>query len=277
MNFRALACENLSRYKAEVLGVMEDGLFHFRGQDIPKSHILPIAHLHDNILERYRSRFWSSEYSSIKLHRYFHHLNSSQALCINLLYPLIAENALGLFLQYLGIEHEAILRACFEKESEIEVATRRTSFDFWLQMAKAGSIFVEVKYTEDGFGKANPDDEHREKFRKTYRPLVEQSPFLNPECQEEAFFLSHYQVLRNLVHISDTDRVVFLFPAADTVVAKQAAYARDHLLNDAGRKRFSIVFLEDFVSMLEERCKGGSLDGYYQDFRAKYLPRVVAT
>lgn len=278
MNFRNLACEHLSQYKVDVLGVREDGLFHYRGRGIPKTHILPIGHRNKNVLERYRDQFFSSDYTQIKLHRYFHHLNSSQALCINLFYPLIAENALGLFLQFLGIAPgtgpQVDLHALFEKESNIEVASRRTSFDFYVQRAAASNIFVEVKYTEDGFGKAKNDEEHRDKFRKTYLPLlVEKSLFLEPECQEEVLFLSHYQILRNLVHISDTDHVVLLFPSANTVVAEEALYARDQFLTDAGRDRLRIVFLEEFVSFLEDQCMGYPLDGYYQAFRAKYLPR----
>jgi hypothetical protein len=257
----------------DVLGVQEDGLFHYRGRDIPKSHILPIAHRDTNVLERYRAQFWSSNYAKVKLHRFFHHLNSSQALCINLFYPLIAGNALGFFLQFLGIAPEVDLRALFEKKSDIEVAARRTSFDFCVQLAAASNIFVEVKYTEDGFGQAKNDDEHRAKFRKTYLPLVEKSLFLVRGCQEEAFFLSHYQVLRNLVHISETDHVVLLFPSANTVIAEEAVYARDQLLTDAGRTMLSIVFLDEFVSFLEDQCMGGPLDGYYQAFRTKYLPR----
>jgi hypothetical protein len=91
-------------------------------------------------------------------------------------------------------------------------------------------------------------------------------------CQEELVFLKHYQILRNLVHISDTDHVVLLFPSANTVVTKEADYAKKQLLTDAGRTRLSIVFLDEFVSCLEDQCKGSSLDGYYQAFRKKYLP-----
>jgi hypothetical protein len=89
MSFRNMACEHLAQYKVHALGMQEDGLFHHRGRGIPKAHILPIVHRDRNILESYRVRFWSSTYSQVRLHRFFHHLNSSQALCINLFYPLI--------------------------------------------------------------------------------------------------------------------------------------------------------------------------------------------
>ncbi len=276
MNFRDLACKHLSQYKRDVLGVQEDGIFPYRGQNHPKSHILPrepIDHQKKNVLERYRAQFWEeSDFAKIKLHRFFHHLNSSQALCINLFYPLIYEKKLDFFLRILGIAPELDLGALFEKKSDIEKAARRTSFDFYVQLSSARSIFVEVKYTEPGFGQAKNDDEHRAKFRNTYLPLVEKSLFLVDKCQEEEFFLRHYQILRNLVHISDIDRVVLLFPSANTAVKKEADDAKKQLLTDAGRAMLRIVFLEEFVSFLEGQCMGSSLDGYYQDFRTKYLP-----
>jgi hypothetical protein len=278
MNFRDLACEHLSQYKVNVLRVQENGVFPYRGQNKLISHILPrepIDHRKENILEKYRDKFWNSNEAKEmkKLHRFFHHLNSSQALCINLFYPLIAENALNLFSRYLGIEHGVILHNIFEKKSDIEKAARRTSFDFYVQFTTANIIYVEVKYTEHGFGRAKNDDEHKDKFRDTYLPvLLKKSSFLVRDCQEEQFFLKHYQILRNLVHISDTDNVVLLFPSANTAVKEEAEYAKEYLLTNAGRAMFKIVFLEEFVSFLKDQCKGTSLDGYYQDFSKKYLP-----
>jgi len=277
MSFRDLACEHLARYKVDVLGIKEDGLFHYRGLDIPKSHILPLARRDENIVKQFRASCWRSEYSKVKLHRYFHHLNSSQALCINLFYPLIVENALGLFPQFLGIPLNPVLLPQFEKESLLEVAARRTSFDFCLTLGAKSNIFVEVKYTEDGFGRAKNDKEHQIKFRETYLPLVKKSPFLVRECQDVAFFLSHYQVLRNLIHISTTDHIVLLFPSANAVVAREAVYARDRLLTDVGRAKLHIIFLEEFVRFLEGQCMDGPLDSYYKQFRAKYLPPETAT
>jgi len=273
MGFRDLVCEHLAQYKANVMGIKEKGTFRYGGKDIPISHILPIIHSNKNILEQYRDQFLKSEYyPKEKIHRFFHHLNSSQALCFNLFYPLIAENALGLFLQYLKVECKDDLNAFFEKESHIEVSPRRTSFDFYIQVASASRIFVEVKYTERGFAKAKNDNEHRKKFYKTYLPLVKKSSYLVSRCQEENFFLEHYQVLRNLIHISNTDYVVFLFPSANSVVHEETREARDNILTDAGRVRFKIILLEEFVSFLKNNnCIGTPLNEYYKSFHKKYL------
>lgn len=273
MIFRDLACAHLSQYKSVFLEVIEDGIYNYRGKNIPKTHILPLLNRDKNIIEPYREHFFLSDYAKIKLHKYFHHLNSSQALCINLFYPLIVENALDLFMNFMNIAPELSIHSLFEKDSELENAARRTSFDFYVQLANQSQVFVEVKYTENGFGKAKNDIDHRNKFRNTYLPLlVKKSSLLVEECQNEQLFLKHYQILRNLVHISDTDQVVLLFPSANTKVTKEASYAKDHFLTDAGRDRLKIVFLNELISFLETQNAGLPLDGYYQKFRTKYLP-----
>jgi len=270
MKFRDQACKHLSQYKLDTLGIKEDGIFKYRGRDIPKSHILPANQYQKNILEQYRSNFFSSEQAQIKFHKYFHHLNSSQALCINLFHPLITENRLNLFLEYLKVSPEAPSTFLFEKDSDLEVAARRTSFDFYVQLTTQSQVFVEVKYTEDGFGQAKKDSSHREKFHTTYLPILQdKEEFLLPECQDEELFLSHYQVLRNLVHINDTDTVVLLFPSANIKVAKEAVYAKSNFLTEKGKDRLRIVYLEGFVSSL---ATNPLLQGYYQAFQQKYLP-----
>lgn len=275
MNFRDIACRHLAAYKTDVLKVNEPGLFRYRGRDLEKGHILPFSEQHKNIIEPYRDRFWrfwESGYSHDDLHRYFHHLNSSQALCFNLFYPLIAESSLAVFLDYLGILAESSrYEPCFEKASTLENARRKTSFDFYVRYADASEIFVEVKYTEDGFGEAAKDSEHRQKFKETYLHLVRQSAYLQPDCADEDFFLTHYQLLRNLVHITAHGMVVLLFPKANKEVLAEACLAQDRFLTEQGRARLRLVYLEDLLPYLERRLTGQELGRYYRSFREKYL------
>jgi hypothetical protein len=272
MTFSGAICEHLAEYKRGTLGVIDDGIFRYRGKDIPKPHILPIRERQLNILDRYRLQFFASEYSKIHFHRYFHHLNSSQAMCINLFYPLINENALGLIMRFLDIRRASELRPWFEKESELENTDRRTSFDFHIAHSGENHVFFEIKYTERDFGKAKNDDEHRKKFKTTYLPLLKQSTYLSERCHDESFFLSHYQMLRNLVHLASNAHIVLLFPSANSGVAQQAAEAYDHFLTDAGRSRLKIIFLEGLVSFIEANCSTASLVEYFGQFRDKYLP-----
>lgn len=268
MSFRDRACTHLTGYRKDVLGIAEDGVFLHRGTEHRKGHILPGDRHRENLLAPYRDAFFA-EHGDTKLHRYFHHLNSSQALCINLFYPLLKADP-GLLARVLRTDMPLPFAGVFESDSRIERAERRTSFDFHLRNGER-DLYVEVKYTEDGFGGAEADAEHLAKFRATYAPLLRDSPYLTGECHDAAFFLRHYQVLRNFVHVGPQSEVVFLFPRANLTVAAQAAHARATFLTDAGRERMHIVFLEDVVDELVAACRGTPLEGHYDAFRRKYL------
>lgn len=271
MRFRDRACAHLARYRETVMAIPEEGVFVYRGNEYRKGHILPRDLSRRNILEPYCDRFFSSRYSAITLHRYFHHLNSSQALCINLFFPLLLENRTDLVVSILGGSLEPPVDAAFEAESQREFASRRTSFDLRLANALGHEVLVEVKYTEDGFGRAKNDEEHCAKFESTYRPFVERSPFLAAVCKDRKFFLQNYQIMRNLAHIDELSDVVFLFPRGNDVVLRQANDARRTFLTKKGREKLRFVFLEDVVAHLKVLCAGGNLDGYYQGFEDKYV------
>lgn len=271
MKFRDQACAHLSEYRKNTLGIAEEGVFLHQGTMHRKGHILPKGSERQNLLSAYGDSFFSSEHGATKLHQYFHHLNSSQGLCINLFYPLLKEDALPLLIRSIGSDISLPVQSSFESPSRIENCARRTSFDFHLWNEEGRDIFVEVKYTEDGFGGAKADAEHLDKFRATYAPLLANSPYLLIDCNDPAFFLENYQILRNLVHITRQSEVVFLFPRANEKVAEQAAHARDAFLTESGRERMRIVYLEDLVAELIAACRGTSLEGYYEAFHNKYL------
>ena len=82
---------HLADYKKERLQIVEDGVFKQNKKHY--KHILPENLKELNIIEIYRKEFWDYSFMNedIKLHVDFHHLNSSQAMCFNLFYPLIHE------------------------------------------------------------------------------------------------------------------------------------------------------------------------------------------
>lgn len=125
MTYRDRVILHLSMYRKSTLNVEKPGLFRYRGTLYEKEHILPAddSFKRLNILEPYRDKFYASKLSRISIHRYFHHLNSSQAMCINLFYPLIDENLLYLIPKYLNISELNIQDQAFEKESPIEMVT----------------------------------------------------------------------------------------------------------------------------------------------------------
>lgn len=277
-SFAKRAMEHLAYYKENELGINEPGIYNYRRREIPKRHILPTKEIEKNILEKYRTDFFTSiKDKSIKLHPCFHHLNSSQAMCINLFYPLMQEHSLDDFLQFAEINLDAPITGEFEKESEIEKnAQRLTSFDFYMKDSCSRKVFVEVKYTESGFGKAQRSkDEDREKyhnkFEVTYLPLLKKATrFLNPRYCEETAFLDNYQLMRNLVHIDDDSHLILLFPSANDLALKEATHAKDNFLTKEGQERFRIVYLEDLVSFLLKEMEDEALECYYKEFASKY-------
>lgn len=271
MIFRDKVCAHLSDYRKTHLGIDEEGIFFHGGREHRKGHILPRGSEPRNLLEPYGDSFFLSEHSQTKPHKFFHHLNSSQALCFNLFFPLLAESELGLLAHSLRSTIHPPFEATFEKESELELAKRRTSFDFHIRNAEGREVFVEVKYTEDGFGAAIDDEEHRTKFLNTYIPLLQQNDYLTNVCKDQAFFLRNYQILRNLVHITPESEVRFLIPCANIKVALQAENAKEQFLTESGRNKFRIIYLEDLVTELIDACRGRKLNGYYESFREKYL------
>ncbi|MBL0144322.1 MAG: hypothetical protein IPP91_20015 [Betaproteobacteria bacterium] len=83
--------DHLSQYKVSKLGITANGIWTRNKQAY--SHILPAARKFENFLGAFREELRSlvEESDEITLHRDFHHLNSSQAMCLNLFFPLAAD------------------------------------------------------------------------------------------------------------------------------------------------------------------------------------------
>jgi hypothetical protein len=67
--------------------------------------------------------------------------------------------------------------------------------------------------------------------------------------------------------------VVILFPSANTAVKQQINWAFHELLTVAGQEKVKAVFLEEFLSFLEDQLAGSLLGEYYRGFRNKYVPQ----
>ena len=94
--FQQRAKQWLSTYKRDVLGVEEDGIWLRNRKAYP--HILPQEKYQLNILPSFRDEFWKWFPSQrIQLHSDFHHLNSSQAVCFNLFFPMLRNDGQGLW------------------------------------------------------------------------------------------------------------------------------------------------------------------------------------
>ena len=272
LGFKEKVINSLGVYRREKLGISEAGVFRYKGQDLIKEHILPNDFKAYNIIESYRKSFFASACSQIDFHRFYHHLNSSQALCINLFYPLMLENKLSLVLDQLNIPKQAITEATFEKESDIESGSgRKTNFDFYMRLEDNTRVYFEVKYTESEFGKAKKDDEHRLKFTDTYLPLLKNNDYIKPAYKSFDSFLDSYQIMRNLCHIGERSFVVFVYPKANKKVHSQAQSVPDNMLTGMGQNKFRPLILETAIEEVLGQVKTEKLENHYQEFKTKYL------
>ena len=149
---------HLERYKIEKLRIKENGIWINNKKEYP--HILPYRKRSKNLIEKeyINTLLLYSLNSGKALHPGFHHLNSSQALAINLFVPFLVESKLGTLLQEIDIE-DSIEKSEFEY---IENEKEGTNFDFFIK-GKTNSYYFEVKYSEQKFGYAKNDKRHRDK------------------------------------------------------------------------------------------------------------------
>ena len=76
-------------------------------------------------------------------------------------------------------------------------ANERTNVDFFAE-GENGSLLVEVKFTEDAFGKAKNDDAHRLKYQSLYRDRLKNVASFDGNEQSE--FFAAYQFFRNAIY-----------------------------------------------------------------------------
>ncbi len=274
--FQQRAKKWLSAYKREQLGIQEDGAWR-NGKPYP--HILPKKDQRLNILPSFRDEFWKwFPGQRVQLQRDFHHLNSSQALCFNLFFPMMTGDGQGLaaMLSALGIAGLPKAGASFEYEPYPDEGT---CIDFSVLLQSGARVNFEIKYTESAFGSAKADSEHSEKFNKVYKSRLA-GRFTESFCCE-AEFLKHYQIARNVWHLNEVagDIAVFLFPKANSCLTQQEPIIRACAL-EPFRSRIRIVYLEDLVADLFKTLRPDEmvLRQQLEEFRAKYLtfetPRV---
>ncbi len=190
-----------------------------------------------------------------KLHRDAHHLNSSQILCYNFFRPYIDENggasqSLVDLLLNQGISIEQGAKCTFEYTDNLDKMEKPrdkpTEFDFHI-IGSDVEVFFEIKYTEDYFGDAEKDDNHKEKYELVYKPLLEKAPCLNytPEFNE---FAKLYQLYRNAIRITDKNKhLILLYPKNNTTVNKEATTFIEDKIREEYRGNIHILHWEDIV------------------------------
>lgn len=261
---------HLTEYRRNHLGIEQVGTW--RGT--PYDHILPKELLYLNLIETVRVEVCQFlQVSKIRLDRHFHHLNSSQAACINLFWPLLNCVNPGLLAESLGICPGEVAHWEFEKVMDWN---EKTSFDLYLELNSGAKTFIEFKYKETEFGRAKDDEQHRQKLNDIYEPALRH--IVNPEYLKKEKFFANYQFFRNLIYIDPErgDKVLFLLPRANEKITRKLHKVIEAAILDASvRSLIKIRYLEDVVSIAYESAHLSDDDFYLRThlhlYRQKYL------
>lgn len=197
----------------------------------------------------------TTKFKQKDMHSFAHHLNSSQVLCYNFFRPLIDKNGgatqeLVDRLSEQGIPIEKGAKCTFEYTDNLDKMEKKrdkpTEFDFHI-IGSDVEVFFEIKYTENNFGGAKKNDNHKEKYELVYKPLLEKAPCLNhtPEFKEFAKF---YQLYRNTIRIMDKNKhLILLYPKNNTTVNYEATTFIEDKIKERYRGNIHILYWEDIV------------------------------
>ncbi|MDC0395266.1 hypothetical protein OAM77_05435 [Alphaproteobacteria bacterium] len=280
MTYQVKLNEHLAQYRREVLGVKEAGKWANprTGLSATYEHILPDGYREKNICSPFRDRFWHQfrEWAEkepshvVRLHRNFSHLNSSQALCFNLFYPLIADHnwALNFVHDVLSLPKERPRRQAFEW---VEDPEEETNYDFFIQMQSGRKLFFEVKLSEVGFGTTKADAEHLAKLTRIYEPKLRK--LVDGKWLEAATFCARYQLLRNMSHLTSKDHLLFFVVPKANSSLKKSLEELPRITNGPLNGRVRVLYLEDLVSKITELlgAADGPLKDHYFEVKRKYV------
>jgi hypothetical protein len=258
--------EHLSRYET---GAGGKGLW--KGESY--GHIIPETEHTLNILEPYRDDFWKywrAQEGRVNLHMYFHHLNSSQALCFNLFAPFVFEkNGFGILQNMLGQgsggadlkPHDWGFERIFDTEEN-------TNFDFFFQPTVDAPMYFEIKYSEADFGTAKDDERHQQKLETIYRRKL--AGKVDPKYLEGGTFFANYQILRNLSYLEPGGRMFFVVPRANESLTEGLRVIRE-APNATYRESIHVLFLEDIVDRMLRVTVSDKMRRHFEQFKSKYI------
>jgi hypothetical protein len=271
--YQVLLKAHLANYAAGRLGVREAGVYRGRAY----RHILPYRLRFLNLLESYRAELqeYLSEHRTVQLHRYFHHLNSSQALTFNLFFPFLADTELASPILTGALDvPEATADWQFEFVPE---AAEGTSVDVTWCTPEGGRVFCEVKLSEDAFGTAERDARHRRKRTEIYLPRLEE--LVDSSLLHEPEFFRNYQLLRNISLLADNPKnhLVVLVPEANHNLRPALTQVIPALLPQAV-ERVHVGYLEQVLGRVVSSTASirPLLLGHIEGLREKYVPTPLA-
>ncbi len=206
-------------------------------------------------------------------HRYAHHLNSSQVVCYEFFRPKIStesrtEKPLLDFLDEIRIPSHQFAEG-FARFEWVPYPEENTNFDFYIQQhepvvgqpADDARVYFEIKYTEQGFGGCPKDEEHKLKFKKIYRPMIEQCACLSKIPAEfDDSWRKNYQLFRNVLRITkdnwQNEYVVFLFPKQNKTAYRHFHRFKEEFISPAFEDHVKSVYWEDVFGFMSDIFRG---------------------
>lgn len=270
-----MARNKMETFKQQVIAHM--GEYHGQNNELDAKtggegypHVLDLMQvLQYNFLPQYRAQLVQHiNKNRIKMHSEAHHLNSSQVMCMNFFFPLMDKRLYYILNLINSNEQWGKPTGQFEKISDKDNQKRgATNFDFYIETDKGQKVYMEIKYTEDEFGKTKKDKAHREKWEVIYKPLLTGSPLVNEKNITEDYFFENYQLLRNISHAQDnSDYVIFLVPE-ETLYNKAVEVIKYVVKEEAWNHVRVIGWNEAFNAVKNDP----QLADYYAEFYKKYL------
>ena len=242
--FKQEILKHLVSYKTKQLKNTNKGEYNYNKYD----HIFSKDERYLNFLEPYNYPNIISELSEtgIKLHKGFGHLNSSQVMTINYFMPYLKQKSKLKHLSNIFSAHYnkayRFKNITLEHLSDIEQdGFTRTTVDVLLE-AEDHHVFIEVKYTENGF-ESKSNDSYITRYNQVYLPIMKK--LLHDKIIKSIVpydvFMKDYQMYRMMCHVSIKDRVIFLYPKDNKPIDKSIRGLRTYISDDY----VSVLYLED--------------------------------
>lgn len=257
--------KHLAAYKTTRLSVRESGEFNGRTY----AHILPPSLKWLNILEPYRSEVRAFvENHQVKLHKYFHHLNSSQAFALNLFLPFFEADPARAPVLIRALQANVTFSHWVPEFIPDE--RENTNVDIAWQDKSGAWTYCEVKLSEQEFGQARPDKRHLEKLAGIYGPVL--SRFCPASLLEPKEFFSKYQIMRNvwLAARDPVANVVFLLPQVNEGLWEPLRGVIDSL-DSSLAKRINVKAMEEVLdAVTRDRGISAKAAWYMEMLKEKY-------
>jgi hypothetical protein len=259
--------DHLDEYRRGRLGGVESGTLLANGVERPYGHILPTKLQWLNILEPFRAEVMQYQTSNaLRLHRYFHHLNSSQALTFNLFIPLFQHAPEKLAK---ALNTPAVLAMQLEQCADPD---DRTQIDVQWMVDERTTIYCEVKLAELEFGTTEGAGRHSRKLEETYRPVLDRYVSAQVWDDKGDRFYKFQDVYQHLWFAArsghETDEVRFLLPRANETLLDQYHEAMS-LVGPALKSRTRLVYVED---VLRQLARSPATAWYGRLLEEKYVP-----